>query len=148
MGPTNSQERTSTILPRVVAADDHAAMLSAIAKLLRESFDVVALASEGVAALDVILRLEPDLVVLDISMPGMSGIEVARELRKRSNKIKIVFLSTYQDSHFVKDCLAAGGQGYVTKMLLGSDLIPAIHEVLAGHVFVSARQLRSTRRIG
>jgi len=147
MGPTNSQDRTSTTLPRVIAADDHTAMLSAIAKLLRESFDVVALASDGVAALDVILGLEPDLVVLDISMPGMSGIEVAREVRKRSNKVKIVFLSTYQDSHFVKDCLAAGGQGYVVKMLMGSDLIPAIHAVLAGHVFVSARQLRSTRRI-
>jgi CheY-like chemotaxis protein len=84
MGPTNSPERTSTTQPRVIAADNHAGMLSAIAELLRESFDVVALASDGVAALDAILRLEPDLVVLDISMPGMSGIEVARVLRLQS----------------------------------------------------------------
>jgi two-component system response regulator NreC len=81
------------------------------------------------------LRAFPE--VLDTSMPGMSGIEVTRELRKRSNRVKIVFLSMYEDSDFVRDCLAAGGQGYVTKVLLGSDLIPTIHAVLAGHVFVS-----------
>jgi DNA-binding NarL/FixJ family response regulator len=137
MGPTNAQERASTSQTRVIAVDDHAAILSAIAKLLRKSFNVVALASNGVAALDVILRLEPDLVVLDISMPGLSGIEVALELRKRSNKVKIVFLSTHEDSGFVRACLAAGGQGYVTKKFLSSDLIPTIDAVLAGHVFVS-----------
>jgi DNA-binding NarL/FixJ family response regulator len=74
---------------------------------------------------------------LDISMSGMNGIEVARELRKRSSGVKIVFLTGYQGPDFVEACLAAGGQGYASKMLISTDLVPAINEVLAGRVFVS-----------
>ena len=123
--------------PRLIVADDHAALLSAVAELLRGSFDILALASDGLAALDLILRLKPDLVVMDISMPGMNGIEVARELRGRSNEVKIVFLTLCEGGDIVKACLAAGGQGYVLKMHMNTDLIPAIHEALDGHVFVS-----------
>ena len=83
------------------------------------------------AALDAILRLKPDPAVLDISMSAMNGIEVARELRKRSSGIKIVFLTVYKGPDFVEACLAAGGEGYVSKMLISTDLIPAIREVLA-----------------
>jgi two-component system, NarL family, nitrate/nitrite response regulator NarL len=137
MGLTNSKWRASRTQPRVVVADDHAGLRSAVAELLRDSFDVVAVASDGLAAMEVILRLEPDLAVLDISMSGMNGIEVARELRKRSSGVKIVFLTGCQGPDFVEACLAAGGQGYVSKMLMSTDLIPAINEVLAGRVFVS-----------
>jgi DNA-binding NarL/FixJ family response regulator len=122
---------------RVLLADDLTRVLSAVATLLRESFDVVGLVSDGRAALEATLVLEPDLVVLDVSMPGMSGIEVARELKSRAHKTKIVFLTVHEDSDILATCLAAGGLGYVVKLLMDTDLIPAINEALAGRVFVS-----------
>jgi CheY-like chemotaxis protein len=137
MGLTNSQGKASRIQPRVIVADDHADLRSLVVELLRDSFDVVAVASDGLAALDAILRLEPDLAVLDISMPGMNGFEVARELRKQNQGPKIVFLTVNMGADFVEACLAAGGQGFVSKMLMSRDLIPAMNEVLAGRVFVS-----------
>jgi DNA-binding NarL/FixJ family response regulator len=122
---------------RVLVADDQSRMLEVVAALLRQSFDVIGLISDGQAAVEATLKLEPDLVVLDISMPGMNGIEVARELRKRANKAKIVFLTMHQDAQILANCLATGGLGYVVKELMASDLIPAMNEALAGHVFVS-----------
>jgi DNA-binding NarL/FixJ family response regulator len=80
---------------RVVLADDLAPVMIEVAALLRESFDVVGMASDGRGALETTLRLKPDLVVLDISMPGLSGIEVARELRKHGSGSKIVFLTVH-----------------------------------------------------
>jgi DNA-binding NarL/FixJ family response regulator len=122
---------------RVLLADDLPPVLSAAAKLLKESFEVVGMVGDGEAALASALALKPDLVILDISMPGMSGIEVARELRKRECKTKIVFLTVHQDSDILATCLAAGGLGYVVKVLMDTDLIPAMNEALADRVFVS-----------
>jgi DNA-binding NarL/FixJ family response regulator len=122
---------------RVLVADDLASVLGAIADLLQGSFEVVGMVSDGNAALHGILELEPDLVVLDISMPGMSGLEVATELKNRSSSTKIVFLTVHEDSGIIAACLAAGGLGYVVKELMSSDLIPAMNEALAGRVFVS-----------
>ena len=122
---------------RVVVADDLPPVLTTVAALLRESFDVVSLVSDGRAALEATLSLEPDLVVLDISMPAMSGIEVAHELRKRSNKAKIVFLTVHEDADILKACQAAGGLGYVVKVLMDTDLVLAMNQALAGHIFTS-----------
>jgi DNA-binding NarL/FixJ family response regulator len=125
------------IRTRVVVADDLSRVLSTVAALLRESFDVVGLVSDGRAALEATLKLEPDLVILDISMPAMSGIEVAQELKKRGNKAKIVFLTIHEDADILRTCHAAGGLGYVVKLLMDTDLVPAMNEALAGHVFTS-----------
>jgi DNA-binding NarL/FixJ family response regulator len=124
-------------LSRVVLADDVAQVLSAVSDLLKEKFEIVAMVADGQAALDATVALAPDLVVLDISMPGMSGIEVARELKKRGNKAKIVFLTVHQDSDILTTCFAAGGLGYVVKVLMETDLIPAMYEALADCPFVS-----------
>jgi DNA-binding NarL/FixJ family response regulator len=121
----------------VILAEDLSAVLAAAAALLRESFDIVAMVSDGRAALEATLKLEPDLVVLDISMPAMSGIEVAQELKRQGNNAKIVFLTVHEDPDILKTCRAAGGLGYVVKLLMDTDLIPAINEALAGHVFTS-----------
>jgi DNA-binding NarL/FixJ family response regulator len=122
---------------RVVVADDVATVLTAVAALLRESFDVVGMVSDGHAALEAILKLEPDLAVLDVSMPGMSGIEVARELKTRASKTKIVFLTVHEDSDILATCFSAGGLAYVVKVFMDTDLVPAMNEALAGRVFVS-----------
>jgi DNA-binding NarL/FixJ family response regulator len=122
---------------RVVLADDLTPLLHATAKLLEGSFEVVGMVSDGQAALDATLALQPDLVILDISMPRMSGIEVARELKRRSNSAKIVFLTVHEDSDILATCFAAGGLGYVVKVLMETDLIPAMNEALAGREFIS-----------
>jgi len=106
-------------------------MLDVVAGLLEESFDVIGLVSDRQAALEATLALEPDLVVLDISMPHMSGIEVARELRQRNNGAKIVFLTVHEDAQIMASCLAAGGLGYIVKEFMDSDLIPAMREAIA-----------------
>jgi DNA-binding NarL/FixJ family response regulator len=121
----------------VVVADDQPRMLEAIAAILERSFDVVDLVSTGTTALESTLNLEPDLVILDISMPGMTGIEVARKLRRSASTAKIVFLTIHQDAQILANCLAAGGLGYVVKELMDSDLIPAMNEALSDRIFVS-----------
>jgi DNA-binding NarL/FixJ family response regulator len=122
---------------RVVVADDLPSVLSAVTHLVEKDFEVVGMASDGPAALQAILTAQPELAVLDISMPGLSGIEVARELKKRGSKSRIIFLTIHDDSDIVATCLAAGGLGYVLKMLMDTDLILAMNEALAGRVFIS-----------
>jgi DNA-binding NarL/FixJ family response regulator len=122
---------------RVLVADDLAPVLSTVTALLRESFDVVGTVSDGRAALEATLKLEPDVVVLDISMPLMSGIEVAEELSRQGNNAKIVFLTVHEDQDILNTCRAAGGLGYVIKVLMDTDLVPAMNKALAGHPFTS-----------
>ncbi len=122
---------------RVLVADDLEPVLAAVADLLRGTFEVVRMVSDGRAALEAVLMLEPDLAVLDISMPGMSGLDVAKELKNRATSTRIVFLTVQEDSQIIAACLSAGAMGYVVKELMDSDLIPAMNEALAGRVFVS-----------
>jgi DNA-binding NarL/FixJ family response regulator len=122
---------------RVVVADDLSPVLTMVATLLRDSFAVVGMVSDGRAALEATLELEPDLVILDISMPAMSGIEVAQELKKGGNQAKIVFLTVHEDCDILKTCRAAGGLGYVIKVFMDTDLIPAMNWALTGQIFTS-----------
>lgn len=122
---------------RVLVADNLAPLQKAVAELLRDSFEVVGMVSDGKAAMEEVMALEPDVVVLDISLPGMSGLEVAKELKRRASKTKIVILTVHEDSGIIAACLSAGALGYVVKALMDSDLIPAMNEALAGRVFVS-----------
>ena len=125
---------------RVVVADDLATVRGEVATLLRDSFEVVGTFSDGRAALEGVIALEPDLVVLDISMPEMSGIEVAQELMRRAHEIGVVFLTVHEDVDILKTCQAAGGLGYVIKLHMNSDLVPAMNEALAGRRFTSRFQ--------
>jgi len=122
---------------RVLIADDLVPVLDAVVALLGDAFDIVGTVCDGRAALEAILKLEPDLVVLDITMPCMTGIDVARELRRRGNRARIVFLTVHEDSDIMATCLSVGAMGYVLKELMDNDLIPAMNEALAGRVFVS-----------
>lgn len=123
---------------RVIVADDLPAVLKTVTELLRPSFDVVAQLSDGFSALNATMTLNPDLVILDISMPDMSGIEVARELKRLSNPAKIIFLTVHEDLDILKAALDAGGHGYVMKVLMDADLIPAMNDALEDRVFVSS----------
>jgi DNA-binding NarL/FixJ family response regulator len=122
---------------RVLLADDHQDFLAATAGLLEPEFDVVETVGNGQTLVEEVPRLDPDLLVVDIAMPVMNGIEAARQLRAAGSRAKIVFLTVHADEDYVRAALTAGGLGYVVKSRLASDLIVALKEALEGRSFVS-----------
>jgi len=123
--------------PKLLIAENHPAMRAKVADLLRRDFEVIASVAEGLAAVEATSQFLPDLVILDVSMPVLDGRDVARRLKSQGDRPKIVFISVSMDVNQIAACLAAGGDAYVSKMRMGTDLIPAITEVLAGRGFVS-----------
>lgn len=122
--------------PRVLLVDDLPEILAYCAEILKPNYEIVGTAPDGKSAIAAFEKTTPDVVVLDVSMPGLDGIEVARRLRSSGCLAAIVFLSA--EMEFVTAALQAGGSGFVTKTLIDSDLPVAIKEALAGRVFVSA----------
>jgi DNA-binding NarL/FixJ family response regulator len=122
---------------RILLADDHAPMIDRVRSILEPDFDVVGSVNNGADLVSEAARLQPDLIVLDISMPGMTGIQAAQELREGGSKAKLVFLTIHERVEFVRACLAEGALGYVVKSRLAVDLLPAIQEALAGRRFIS-----------
>jgi DNA-binding NarL/FixJ family response regulator len=123
--------------PRVLVADDHRAMLDSLVRLLSGEFEVVATAMDGLSVVSTATRLEPDLLVLDIAMPGLNGIAAAARLKESGSTAKVVFVTNFHDREFVQESLALGDVGFVVKDRLVADLLPAIRTVLAGQSFVS-----------
>jgi DNA-binding NarL/FixJ family response regulator len=122
---------------RVLLADDHEAFLAATARFLEPEFDVVETVGNGQMLVEEVPRLDPDLLVVDIAMPVLNGIEAARQLRAAGSRAKIVFLTVHADEDYVRAAQDAGALGYVVKSRLASDLAPALREALAGRAFVS-----------
>jgi DNA-binding NarL/FixJ family response regulator len=118
-------------------ADDQPEVLATVAGLLGREFDVVGAVSNGESVIEAVPRLNPDLLVLDISMPVLNGLEAAARLQNSVPKPKVIFLTVHNELDFVEATFAAGASGYVVKIRLLSDLLPAVREVLAGHTFVS-----------
>jgi len=121
----------------VLLADDHQAFLRVVARHLEPHFEVVRTVGNGNAMLDEAVRLEPDVVVLDISMPGLNGIEAARRLKATGSRAKIVFLTVHADQDFVRAALGAGAVGYVLKSELASDLLTCLRQADIASPFVS-----------
>lgn len=128
----------NNIKPRLLVAEDHPSMRAMVISLLQRDFDVVASVASGQAVVEAAQEFMPDVLVLDISMPIMDGPEVAKRLKDLGCNAKVVFLTLYTDAEHLTACQAAGGSAYVSKMRMGTDLIGAISEVLAGRTFVSA----------
>jgi DNA-binding NarL/FixJ family response regulator len=112
-------------------------MRDCVLSLLQPHFEVIGTVDDGRTLINEAQRLQPDVIVLDIRMPILSGIEAARELHEAGSRAKLVFLTIHQDTAYVRGCFAAGGLGYVTKSRMVTDLILAINEVLSDHRFVS-----------
>ena len=122
---------------RILIADDHEAMRDKIVKHLENDFEVVGAVEDGKAVLEAEARMLPDVCVLDISMPKLSGIEAAGELKKRGSRCKVVFLTVHQDPDFLEAALDKGALGYVVKNRMALDLMPAINAAVAGRLFIS-----------
>ena len=104
---------------------------------MKPTCEVVGSVSDGQSLFDAAKDLKPDVIVTDISMPILSGIEASKQLNESGSAAKIIFLTVHSDMDFVRACLATGAVGYVLKSRIMSDLLLAIHEVLAGRIFVS-----------
>jgi DNA-binding NarL/FixJ family response regulator len=123
--------------PRVLLADDHAPLLEAATALLASHYDTVGTASDGETLVQEALRLRPEIVVTDITMRGMSGIDAIRRLREQGFLPRVVILTIHEEEEFLKACVAEGALGYVIKSQMKSHLIPAVEAALAGRQYIS-----------
>lgn len=122
---------------RVLLADDYRPLLESASRLLGPRFEIVDVAQNGQALVEAALNLKPDVIVTDISMPMLNGIEAVERLREAGSTSKIVFLTVLSDPDFIRTCMATGALGYVIKTRLAIDLESAILEAVAGRIFIS-----------
>ena len=122
---------------RVVLADDNEDVLARVTSMLGTKFDIVQCVRDGASAVEAVGTLDPDIVILDISMPGMSGIQAALRLKDRGSRALVIFLTVHGDADYVREAFRVGAWGYVLKSCLIPDLLDAIHAVQTGNSFVS-----------
>jgi CheY-like chemotaxis protein len=122
--------------PRVLLVDDHQGVLDRVSSMLTDTFDVVGTATDGRHAPEVARRLDPDVIVLDINMPGVDGFETMRTLERTGSRAAVVFLSLLDDEEHICEAFRRGGRGYVVKSRLLNDLPVALDHVLLGRRFV------------
>jgi DNA-binding NarL/FixJ family response regulator len=131
--PTSNEKQGKI---RIVVADDNKFMRDKIVQFVDSEFEVVGTAEDGNAALETVLQLEPDIVLLDISMPGITGIDAASEIKKKL-PAKIIMLTVHEDPDYIRAALNAGASGYVLKSEMVTDLKDALRAVSEGNVFIS-----------
>jgi DNA-binding NarL/FixJ family response regulator len=130
---------------RILIVDDHAILREGVRALLQthEDLDVVGEASDGQEAIAAVERLDPDVVLMDIAMPGLGGIEASLELKKLGRRARILILSQYEDREYVRRLLKAGVSGYVLKKSAGAELAGAIRAVHKGGLVLDPEVART-----
>jgi DNA-binding NarL/FixJ family response regulator len=123
---------------RVLLADDHAIVSQGLAALLKQRFDLVGTVSDGRALVAAVEELSPDIVVTDISMPGLNGLDAIRQIRKSKSNVKLVVLTMHAEPNLVAEALKAGASGYLLKTSAVEELETAIIEVLKGRTYVTS----------
>jgi DNA-binding NarL/FixJ family response regulator len=137
--------------PRILIADDHKMVIEGLRHILESEFDLVGTVEDGRALLEASEKLHPDVIVADISMPKLNGIEAVRQIKKTDPHTKVVFLTMHPDVHYASEAFEAGASGYVLKHSAPSELVTAIHEALKGRTYVTpmiAGELMKTYRDG
>jgi DNA-binding NarL/FixJ family response regulator len=122
---------------RILLADDHALIVEGLRRVLEPSFDIVGVAQDGRELVIQAERLKPDVVLLDIGMPLLNGIEAARQIRKLVPTAKLVFLTQKTDRGYVHTAFKNEASGYLLKQSLASELVPALREILSGRFYVT-----------
>ncbi len=123
---------------RILLADDHEVVLEGLRRILdRAGFEVVGAVKDGRSLVELTLQLQPDIVVADVSMPSLNGVDAARQMQKLGLETKIVFLSMHPEHIYAVEAINAGGVGYVLKDSAGVELVRAIEEVWRGHLYIA-----------
>ena len=128
--------------PRVLVADDHVIMTQGLCRLLEGEAEIVATASDGQQLVDRARQHRPDIIVSDVNMPGMSGLDAMRRLKADGLRSKFIFLTLHTDSRLASEAMRAGASGYLLKHAAAEELIEAIHAVMAGHTYLTPLMTR------
>lgn len=123
--------------PKLLLADDHTMFSQGLQSLLEDEFELVGAVGDGHALVEATRRLNPDVILVDISMPVMNGFDAVRQLSKEGVTAKIIFLTMHADDRLLAEAFRCGGSGYVLKQSAGEELVAAIRQVLAGHKYVT-----------
>lgn len=118
---------------RILLADDHSEVAEQLSQLLQTEFDVVDIVQDGHALVSSAESLRPDIIISDISMPGLDGISAAKKILRKNPNTRIVFVTIHSDPSLIQKGYSAGALGYVLKISAGEDLIPAVHAALKGN---------------
>ncbi len=135
--------RTDQPRPRLLIADDHVIFSDALRFYLEKNFDVIGQVPDGRALLDEAAKLKPDLVIVDVGMPLLNGLDAARRIKENTPKVKLIFLTMQDDPHLAAAALELGPVAFVLKHSAGSELLKAIDEVMRGHSYMAPPKMRS-----
>lgn len=124
--------------PTVLLADDHVVFTDGIIRILKERFDVVGTVTDGRSILEAASRLRPDVIVTDISMPTLSGLEGLRQLKANHDESRVIFLTMHADARLAAEAFRLGAKGFVLKQSSADELVKAMEAVLAGHTYMSS----------
>jgi DNA-binding NarL/FixJ family response regulator len=122
---------------RIVVADDHEEMLSLVKEVLQPEFEVVAAVRDGRDLLHAVKNLKPDVIIADITMPEMSGIEATRKIVEEDLEARIILLTMHNDRTMVEEGFSAGAKGYVLKLSASQELVTAVYEIIQGGSYIS-----------
>src|SRR5215469_10804399 len=123
--------------PRVLIADDHVILAQGLQALLRDHFELVGLARDGHELVQLARELKPDVIVTDISMPLLNGVDAVRQLRSQGVPAKVIVLTQHKDPQMAEEAFRAGVSGYLVKQAAGEELVTAIREVSQGRVYLT-----------
>jgi DNA-binding NarL/FixJ family response regulator len=133
-------------LPRAILADDHQILVEAFRKLLEPHCEVVATVSDGRALLEAAATFKPDVIVLDIGMPLLNGLEAGRQLKSKMPGVQLIFLTMHEDPDLAIEAMRSGASGYLLKTSASSELLHAIHEGLRGRTYITPRISRGMEK--
>jgi DNA-binding NarL/FixJ family response regulator len=125
--------------PRILIADDHALIAEAFSTLLSDDFDVVATVHDGRSLIEMAQQTRPDVILVDIGMPILNGLEAAQRIRRVLPEVRVIYVTINYDPELVAAALSRGASGYLPKTAAASELVEAVHQVLQGGVYVSPK---------
>lgn len=123
--------------PRVILADDHVMVAEGLGRLIGEVADLVGRATDGRQLVDSARRLKPDIIVSDITMPVMSGLDALRQLKSERSSVRFIFLTVHAEARVAAEAIRCGASGYLLKAAAGEELLEAIRAVMAGRIYLS-----------
>jgi len=137
--------------PRILLADDHRIVAEGLRSLLEPEFELIGIVEDGRALVDASEKLRPDVIIVDISMPLLNGIEAVRQIKKENKKIKVIFLTMHTDVAYAVSAMEAGAQGYVLKHSAPSELTTAVRKALSGKIYITPlleNEIMSSQHMG